>query len=452
MSDRENDIAIYRLLSVPGLGGTALARVLRAWQQDPALIAEFWIQPRSEYINRWGLQEGTACFIEAEGDSSDAWIGARSAAARARDADIEALTVLDLEYEALATARGLPPVLFTRGNQDLLWRPGAAVVHSRDASEEALTWGAALAAALAADGMGLVSGHNRDGYRRVGAAAKRAGSPLTVVLDRPLHSTPGEGPRAEPVTTARLWDPEFRAERELIVSGLRPGDSWTPRHARARDALVVGIAPVVVAGDVRQRGIMAALCAATAAAGRPLLRSPFCRVEFDAPQLPSPIATATAMVIHAAGEALGTEMGATGARVGWLERRWEEEIGAFTAALEADIGSEMRVQRLEAGPFLAADSSIRRAWLRRGVRVVAHLPVVATERAEEVLVITGVAADPASPALLLAPGRPIRTLAELRDYLSRCRAQARSALKTQPSSALTAPGPVPPLGVSPSPQ
>src|SRR5439155_13008523 len=107
-------------------------------------------------------------------------------------------------------------VLFTRGNQDFLWRGGVAIPHSRDAAEEALDWGAALARALAEAGIGLVTGHNRDGYRRAAASAKRAAAPLTVVLDRPLHGFISQGPGAEPVSTARLWDGRFRPEREVL--------------------------------------------------------------------------------------------------------------------------------------------------------------------------------------------------------------------------------------------
>jgi DNA recombination-mediator protein A len=439
MADRETEVAVYRLLSVPGLGAAAATRVVRAWQQNPSLIDSFWVQRPSDYTRHWGLSEKAARFLASEGDASETRAPAESAAARARDAGIELLTLLDSGYDLLAAARGLPAVLFTRGNQDLVGATGVALVHSRDASETALMWGAAVAAALAAEGMALVSGHNRDGYCRVAAAAKRAGSPLTIALDRPLHDTPDEGPRAEPVSTARLWDPAFRPERQLLVSGSWPGDVWTVRQARARDALVVGLARVIVAGDVRPGGIIASLLAAAGSSGRPVLRSPFCRADLGAPLVPFEIPAAAA-VIRGAVNAVVSSEGPVSPKTGWLERRWEQEIEAFVAALRADSGPALRLERLEARPILVEESH-ERPIRHEAVRVVVHLPSVTAHEDGEVVVITGVAADPSPSALLLAPREPVRTLSELRGYLTRCRARAREALKTPQSAASSGPDP-----------
>jgi len=173
----EQETAVYRLLRVPGLGPGAIERILTAWKDSPDLAESFWGRPIEEYRSRWGLSARAARLLRDEDRSDDDWRAGEADAAAARTAHIELIAILDSGYAALAATRDLPSVLFTRGNQDLLWNAGAAIAHSRGASEDALEWGAQLAAALAEAGVGLITGHNRDGYRRTAAAAKRLGAP-----------------------------------------------------------------------------------------------------------------------------------------------------------------------------------------------------------------------------------------------------------------------------------
>ena len=119
------EIAIYRLLRTPGLSVDSLGQVLSAWREEPALLDRCWNRPAADYRQRWGLSVAAARFLQDGDDEEETGI-AEAAVLAARSSDIELMSVLDADYASLCAARGLPPVLFTRGNQDLLWRAGAA--------------------------------------------------------------------------------------------------------------------------------------------------------------------------------------------------------------------------------------------------------------------------------------------------------------------------------------
>src|SRR5947209_5672003 len=148
----EEEAAIYRLIRVPGMGRAAVGRVLRTWREHPARQEAFWNRTVEEYRTEWGLTPQASHFLCEGGDENQTIAVAEAGAARV--ADIELLSLLDPGYAALAAVRNLPPVLFTRGNQDLLWSAGAAILHSRGATEEALAWGAEVAWLLAEAGIG----------------------------------------------------------------------------------------------------------------------------------------------------------------------------------------------------------------------------------------------------------------------------------------------------------
>jgi hypothetical protein len=424
---RQAGVALCRLIRVPGLAADPLGRVLSAWLEEPALVDGFWNRPAAEYRERWGVPARAARYLQEAEEDEEAGM-AEAAYLAAQGAGIEQVSLLDAAFAALAAARGLPPVLFTRGNQDHLWQAGAAIPHSRDAGEEALAWGGRLAKALSEAGTGIVTGHNRDGYRRAAAAAKRAGAPLTVVLDRPLHDATSQGPGAEPVLTARLWDDRFRPERELVVSAVLPGARWLPSHAQARDALIIHLAEVVVAGDVRRGGNLAPLCARAATASRLVFRSPYCRAEIDAPSLPGEPEAAAVVIGQALSRRRETAPGIEPAmrHPGWVARRWEAEREAFAASLSLLVAEWGWVERRPASSPIA--KTIR-------VAAIVQLPGVSEVEPDQAVLVGrrdgNEAPDLGEQVLLLSPGEPIQDLAGLRAYLSRCRTRMQEALRNQ---------------------
>jgi DNA recombination-mediator protein A len=178
-----------------------------------------------------------------------------------RERDVHWLIATDADYpRRLAQAPwSAPPVLFTRGNEDLFDIPAVALLNSADAPSRALDLTDALADRLAAQGVAVVSGHNTRGYKAAAVAAVRHGAPRLLVLDRGLISAPVEALDREPVVPARVWTPEWDALAGLAVAPFRPQDGWTRANSRRRDEIVASLASGLVAVHVRSGGVMAAI-------------------------------------------------------------------------------------------------------------------------------------------------------------------------------------------------
>jgi hypothetical protein len=427
-----DDAALYRLIALPGLTAAAVRRILTAWREDAGAAARFWDASPEEYRERWMLPEPVIRPLLANGAPDEE--RARVLAGEAREAEIELLSLLDSAYHPLASRRGLPGLLFTRGNQDLLWRPSVAILHSRDASDRGLAWGGALAQALARAGITLVSSHNRDGYRQTAAAAKRHASPLVLALDRPLHGLPAEGPRAEPVSSSRLWDDRFRPEKELLLSAIGPGETWRPQHAGDRDLLIARVASVLVAGDVRPGGIIAERCLGAPAADRLVFSSPHCRAVVEAEPLPAD-PEAAALRIAAGVERLQPVDGGEGtATLGWLARRWESAVREFVEGVRGALDPGGWIEREAVAAGGGGASRTRQAWLRSSLRALVLIPGPPTAGEAEVVGVGDGLPPHAAPrpqVVVIAPEGDVAAPAELRWYLQQAACRV-AALLTDP--------------------
>lgn len=184
---------------------------------------------------------------------------ARAAAARAIDAGARTGMVLvpwfDPRYPALlGCIPDPPPVLWVRGDLDVLGRPGVAVVGSRAATSYALAVGGRLAAELAGRSMVVVSGLARG----VDSAAHRGcldATGLTVaVLGSGLDN---------------VYPPEHEGLAEevaasgCVISELGPGAAPLPEHFPLRNRIISGIslAVVVVEASEKSGSLITARCA-----------------------------------------------------------------------------------------------------------------------------------------------------------------------------------------------
>src|SRR5438067_1657146 len=103
----EQEAAVYRLLRVPGLGPSAVGRVLAAWREEPALVERFWGRPVDEYQRRWRLPLRAARHLQGDAQGDDDRVAAEADVTSARAAEIEMVTGLDSSYAALAVVREL---------------------------------------------------------------------------------------------------------------------------------------------------------------------------------------------------------------------------------------------------------------------------------------------------------------------------------------------------------
>ena len=171
--------------------------------------------------------------------------GAERALEAGRRVGIEARAVFDPQYPALLSCiADPPPVLWVRGNIDILGRPTVAVIGSRAATPYALQVGSRIGAELAERGVVVASGLARG----VDSAAHRgclgAGGTTVAVQGCGLD---------------RVYPPEHQelekqiARHGLVLSELGPGAPPLPEHFSLRNRIISGISLATVVVEASER-------------------------------------------------------------------------------------------------------------------------------------------------------------------------------------------------------
>ncbi len=140
---------------------------------------------------------------------------------------------------ALQASEGAPPILIAQGAIALMQQPAVAIVGARNAAVASIKLARDFAAALAAEGITVVSGLARgiDGAAHQGALAGSA-SPATI------------GVIASGIDIA--YPPEHAAlqaevsERGLLLTEHPPGTDPLSRHFPARNRIIAGLAQAVL--------------------------------------------------------------------------------------------------------------------------------------------------------------------------------------------------------------
>jgi DNA processing protein len=199
----------------------------------------------------------TACTrgTNADAVAADARARAADLLSLASRAGIDVILDADVRYPPLLRAIvDPPPVLWLRGQADVLARPAVAIVGSRAATAYALEVAARLGGELADRGVLVVSGLARGADGAAHRGCLSAGGATIAVL--------GCGPDI-------VYPPEHDALAERIratgalVSELGPGAPPLPEHFPLRNRLISGIslAVVVVEANERSGSLITARCA-----------------------------------------------------------------------------------------------------------------------------------------------------------------------------------------------
>lgn len=227
--------AWLRLTSVPGLGGERLRRLLAAFGGPQAVVSA-----TAAALSRH-VPESLVAQIKRNiaGDSFDvvaAWL---------REPQSQIITLADAQYpQRFLQIADPPPLLYVRGNADLLGRPALAIVGSRNATAQGVANAEAFARALSESGLVIVSGLALG----IDAAAHRgalAGSGNTIAV---------LGTGADVVYPARNRALAHDiVERGLLVSefplGTRPLAGNFPRRNRLISGLTLGCLVVEAAAE-----------------------------------------------------------------------------------------------------------------------------------------------------------------------------------------------------------
>jgi len=249
------------LTCVPHLGERHLAQVLDQWARLRVSVDELLATPAEKLQQEWGLSPQAA---EALTEPRRTWWSRfEQLDALVRRHGVQVLTAQHRLYPlALETfCDQPPPVLFALGQMSLLqngWR--FAVACSRGAPHVALEAVDEIAQQAVREGGIPVTGHNTPPYQRVALAAIRQERPSITVLDRGLLEALGEGLNRPLFPAARLYELEFRTDRDVVLSPFPLQAGCLGLHNQRRDELVFALADVVFAVWVRAGGVMERLC------------------------------------------------------------------------------------------------------------------------------------------------------------------------------------------------
>ncbi len=167
----------------------------------------------------------------------------------------------DVEYPERARARlqPAPAVLYSFGAASVLGGPTVAVLNSRTISESAIHASLTAVQAAGAQGLTLVTGGMKTGYRIAAVAGRAAAAPRVIVLDRGIFATFGARLTCDPFGFGPGRGP-LDAHRTLVLSSFRLMDHATPRNGQRRDELIAALADLLIAVHARPGGQIERVC------------------------------------------------------------------------------------------------------------------------------------------------------------------------------------------------
>jgi putative DNA methylase len=258
-------VGILQLLSARGIGVQSLNRVLDAFRREGGTLEDLAAARPDELIARAGLRPQLAEAVAA----------ARPEAARlAEQLAAQGIRVLVKglgQYPSSLTAvlgETAPPVLFARGDLDILSLPGVGFAGSRKSSPRGLAIAGAAARELAQRGANIVSGYANGVDLAAHRAALEAGGATTLVLAEGILHFRVKSDLADVLEHGCY----------LVLSEFPPGLKWLARNAMQRNRTICGLSRALV---VVESGLNGGTFAAAQAAQE--IRLPLFVVEFASP-------------------------------------------------------------------------------------------------------------------------------------------------------------------------
>jgi len=177
-----------------------------------------------------------------------------------------AIDLADPAYpDRLAALKSPPPVLFYRGDVELLSRPALGMCGSRKASAAGLRAARACAMVAAQEGLVVVSGNAAGVDTEAHVGALDGGSSTILVI--PEGATHYRARRSD-----SLGDVD---DRVLVVSQFPPRQPWHVGSAMARNAIIAGLGEVLVVVEAGAEGGTMNAGKQALAMGRPVIALAF---------------------------------------------------------------------------------------------------------------------------------------------------------------------------------
>jgi predicted Rossmann fold nucleotide-binding protein DprA/Smf involved in DNA uptake len=257
--DKETALHAIMLSELPHVGDKATGRILALNQQRHHGFATFFRLPEAVLREDYELRPAAIARLCAQREAHEArcrWLLGQLLAAGGR-----VYLADDAEYPGRVRQRlqPFPAVLYSFGAAGVLQAPTLAILNSRTISEHAVSASLAVVQAVVAQGLTLVTGGMKTGYRIAAVAGRAAAAPRVVVLDRGIFATFGSRMDRDPFGFGPGRS-ALDAERTLVISPFRLLDHASPRNGQRRDELIAALADVIVAVHARAGGQIERVC------------------------------------------------------------------------------------------------------------------------------------------------------------------------------------------------
>jgi len=227
------DLAILYLMRSPGIGPRTLCRLLGHLRAANVTAVEFLRLPAGDRAEDFDLKPEIAASIESSNSEAELLYAALEAHA------VRMLVIGADDYpKRLNAVLGdtAPPVLFVRGNLELLEVSAAGFCGSRKASAKGLEIAAETAGLLARRGVNIVSGYAGGVDLAAHTGALSSGGATTFVLATGiLHYT------QKSAVAGYLSD-----DNHLVISEFSPRLGWSAHNAMQRNHTIVGLTDLMV--------------------------------------------------------------------------------------------------------------------------------------------------------------------------------------------------------------
>lgn len=232
-----------------GLSTRVVNGIIKTWCKDLGrTLQEFFACDSQKWTTTCHLTQEMAKKLE---QAKEKLVGQVFLAEQLQNEQIHVITVLDPAYpHLLKSALGLsqiPCMLFSMGDLEILQRQTIAVIGSRKANETSLSFTRTVAQKLAEPGANIISGNARGVDRAAyeGATSIESGH-TTVVLPH--------GIRKLSKAQMRELQPRIEDGQVLLLSQFHPDAPWMVSRAMERNAVVTGLAQVVIVAESDTKG------------------------------------------------------------------------------------------------------------------------------------------------------------------------------------------------------
>ncbi len=231
-----------------GLSHHIVHDILERWcVQQKRTLESFFAANSQEWTAVCHLNEKTVAQLEqAKGQIAEQHAVVEKLASRS----IMMTTVLDINYPRLLKATlqtaYLSPILFYKGNLQLLERTTIAIIGSRSAGELSLAFTRVAASYLAEHGANVISGYARGVDRVAYDGATSTNGYTTIVLPNGIHG----------ISNVHMTEivPKIEQGSVLLLSQFHPDAGWLVSRAMARNKVVTGLAQIVIVAESNMQG------------------------------------------------------------------------------------------------------------------------------------------------------------------------------------------------------